>query len=55
MPVSILLAHNQLTVPVTNSNQIPIDPVGNAFREKYSQMPILIAIITKAHSMKIEK
>lgn len=35
MPVSILIAYNQLTVLVTNNNQIPIDPVGNAFREKY--------------------
>lgn len=35
MPVSILLAYNQLTVLVSNNNQIPIDPVGNAFREKY--------------------
>lgn len=35
MPVSILLPYNQLTVLVSNNNQILIDPVGNAFREKY--------------------
>lgn len=35
MSVSILLPYNQLTVLVTNNNQIPIDPVGNAFKEKY--------------------
>lgn len=36
MPVSILLLYNQLTVHVSNKNQIPIDPVGNAFiLEKY--------------------
>lgn len=35
MPVSILITYNQLTVVlVSNNNQIPIDPVGNAFREK---------------------
>lgn len=28
MPVSILLPYNQLTVLVTNNNQIPIDHVG---------------------------
>lgn len=35
MPVSILITYNQLTVLVTNNIQIPIDPVGNAFRGKY--------------------